>query len=489
MDLSATPLIPKPVNLTATGSSFQIKDKVTIVVHPELAAGASIKLLTSKLGTATGFDVELLNAEEGQKGAIFLGKSDDETLGKGGYELNITENSVSVLGYTDAGVYWGVQTLRHLFAADIESGEKQSGPWRIATGTIRDVPKYDYRGAMLDVARHFFSVEDVKQYIDYIAQFKMNVLHLHLTDDQGWRIEIKSWPNLTAHGGKTEVGGGEGGFYTQEEYTDIVKYAEERFIMTVPEIDMPGHTNSALASYPELNCDGVAPDLYTGIEVGFSTLCVDKELTYKFIDDVVKEMVTLTPGPYIHVGGDESHATELEDYLIFINKVQDIVKNNGKTMVGWDETAQANLSEGSVVQLWANEEFAREAVGKGAKLIMSPASRTYMDMQYDSTTELGLHWAGYIEIDHGYAWDPNSLFEGISNENILGVEAPLWSETVTNMDEIEYMIFPRLPGYSEIGWSGAGDWEEYKIRLKEFESRFIVQDINFYRSNKVWEPM
>ena len=312
-------------------------------------------------------------------------------------------------------------------------------------------------------------------------------MHLHLSDDQGWRIEIKSWPNLAIHGGSTQVGGGPGGYYTQEQYADIVQYAQERYITVIPEIDMPGHTNAALASYAELNCDGKATELYTGTKVGFSTLCTDSEITYKFIDDVVRELAALTPGPYIHIGGDESHATKEEDYIPFINRVQEIVTAHGKQVIGWDEIALASLKAGSVAQHWANVENANKAVDQGAKILMSPARKAYLDMKYDKTTKLGLRWAGLIEVDTGYNWDPVTLIPGIGKESIIGIEAPLWSETVTNIDEIEYMVFPRLPGYAEIGWTSAAsrDWEEYKERLGKHGERFKAMDINFYPSTLV----
>ena len=196
---------------------------------------------------------------------------------------------------------------------------------------MEDRPRFAWRGAMLDVARHFFGVEDVKRYVDLLALYKMNRLHLHLADDQGWRIEIPGWPRLTEHGGSSEVGGGPGGFYTAEDYAEIVRYAAERHVMIVPEIDMPGHTNAALASYPELTCDGEAPPLYTGIRVGFSFLCAEKEETYAFIDAVVGALAALTPGPYIHIGGDEVRQLTGEQYAAFMARAQAIVRNTAST--------------------------------------------------------------------------------------------------------------------------------------------------------------
>ena len=340
---------------------------------------------------------------------------------------------------------------------------------------------------MLDVSRHFFGVEDVKRYIDFMAHYKMNRLHLHLSDDQGWRIEIKSWPNLTKHGGSTEVGGGEGGFYTQEQYKEIVAYAADRFVTIIPEIDMPGHTNAALASYPELNCDGKAPELYTGTEVGFSSLCTEKEITYQFIDDVVKELAAITPGPYIHLGGDESKSTGIEDFKSFFTKVQQIVRKHGKQMIAWEEVVQSEVEDDAIIQYWTNHEHALQTAEKGLKMIMSPAHKAYMDMQYDSTSRLGLHWAAYIEVDSAYIWNPEDMVPGLASENILGIETPLWTETIETMDDIEYMVFPRLPGYAEIAWTPTEirDWDTYKKRLAAHGARFKAKEIDYYPSKLI----
>lgn len=492
-DLAKENIIPKAVSVTSTGDYFTLKEKSDIYVE-----GGSEELkqigqyLAGKLEPLTGFEAEVKSTSgEPWSGNIFLKLSDlDSIFGQEGYELTITKKSVKLTAGNPAGLFRGIQTILQIIPADKGTEQEKSGPIRIAAGTINDFPDYSYRGAMLDVSRHFFGVNDVKQFIEYLAYYKMNVLHLHLSDDQGWRIEIKSWPDLANHGGSTQVGGGRGGYYTQEQYTDIVKYARDRYITIVPEIDMPGHTNAALASYPELNCNGKATELYTGTDVGFSTLCTSKDITYKFIDDVVRELSEMTPGPYIHIGGDESHATKIEDYIPFINRVQEIVTSHGKQVLGWDEIALATLKPNSVAQHWANLSNAEKAVSQGAKILMSPAVNAYLDMQYDSTSPLGLHWAAYIEVDKAYNWDPASLVPGLGKENIIGIEAPLWSETVTNLDEIEYLVFPRLPGYAEIGWtpSSMRNWEEYKFRLAKHEKWFNAMGINFYKSPTVpWD--
>jgi hexosaminidase len=480
-------VIPKPVSMTSKQGTFELTDDTEIYIQGNSEELMKIaQYLAEKLRPATGFDFTVQSTDEdSQEGHIYLSAlANDPELGDEGYELTVTEAMINLKANQPEGVFRGIQTIRQMLPPAIEMTAPQPGPWLIAAGNIRDYPEYGYRGVMLDVARHFFEPEAVKQYLDYIAYYKMNVMHLHLSDDQGWRIEIKSWPNLATHGGSTEVGGGEGGYFTQEQYAGIVAYAQDRYITIVPEIDMPGHTNAALASYAELNCDDKATELYTGTEVGFSTLCTDKEVVYEFVNDVVRELAALTPGPYIHIGGDESHVTPMEDYIPFVNRVQEIVQSHGKQVMGWDEIANADLVENAVVQHWAEVENAHKAVEQGAKVLMSPAIKAYMDMQYDSTSPLGLHWAAYIEVDSAYIWDPAAFTEGVDKEDIIGIEAPIWTETITNMDELEYMVFPRLPGYAEIGWSApqARSWDEYRERLAAHGERFEAMDINYYQS-------
>jgi len=482
--LSDRAVIPLPNKVMEQDGTFTI-DRSTKIYISQTGEGLDgvADFLVHFINNATGFNVQVVT-EEPQNGN-YISLQLQEGLAKEAYRLDVQSEMISITASTSEGVFRGVQTLRQLMPEAIEKGgEFDSSSWKIPAALIEDEAAYAYRGSMLDVARHFFSVEDVKRYIDLMTLYKMNYLHLHLSDDQGWRIEIKSWPKLTEIGGSTAVGGGKGGFYTQEEYKEIVAYAQDRYITVVPEIDMPGHTNAALASYPELNCNDEAPELYTGIDVGFSTLCTNKEITYQFIDDVVKELVEMTPGPYIHIGGDESHVTDLEDYIPFIEQVQDIVNSYGKQVIGWDEIAHAGLRPSSTAQFWAKAENAKMAVEQGAKVLMSPSTKAYLDMQYDSTTHLGLHWAAYIELDSAYIWDPADLVEGIGKEDILGVEAPLWTETITNMKDLEYMVFPRLIGIAEIGWTKADlrNWKDYKGRLQKHLERLDALEVNYYRS-------
>jgi len=489
MNLLDEIIIPKPVSVIASGNSFKLNANTKILVKGESEEMLKIgHYLASLIKPATGFDLEIKSTLKKPKlNSIYISISNLESkFGNEGYNLKITDKIVFLKANSPEGIFHGIQTLRQILPKEIEASTKQNKLWFIATGEIHDYPQYEYRGAMLDVSRHFFGVDLVKKYMDLLAAYKLNKLHLHLSDDQGWRIEIKSWPNLTLIGGSKEVGGGKGGFYTQEEYKEIVKYGQERYITIIPEIDMPGHTNAALASYPELNSSGKATELYTGIKVGFSSLDTNKEVTYQFVSDIIRELSEITPGPYIHIGGDESHATEMKDYIPFINKVQEIVLANGKQMIGWDEIVHADIKTNTIVQFWARKENAQIGVNKSAKVILSPANKTYLDMKYDSITKLGLKWAGYVNIEDAYCWNPSKFISGISKNDILGIESPLWTETITNMEELEYMLFPRIIGHAEIGWTidSLRNWKDYKVRLKKHLNRLKIKGVNYYEENE-----
>lgn len=485
-DLASENMIPKPLKVVPTNKGFALDQFTTIYTSENSSKFAEVgKFLAKKIKGKTNLDIPV-NVHEvpGQEGVIYINQSDSLELNTPeAYQIYITQDSVILNSNTAEGAFRGIQTLRQIIPETSIDTIAEYKVWNIPTGKIIDSPNFEYRGSMLDVARHFFSVKDVKKYIDILAYYKYNALHLHLTDDQGWRIEIKSWPKLTEVGGSTEVGGEAGGFYTQEDYTEIVNYAAKHHIMIVPEVDMPGHTNAASVSYPFLNGNGKTPKLYTGTQVGKSTFNTRKDTVYAFIDDVVREISAITPGPYFHIGGDESHVTKKKDYIYFVEKVEKIVQRHGKRMIGWDEIGQANIDSTSISHFWSSKKNALDAVKKGMKVIMSPAKKTYLDMQYDTLSKHGLHWAAYIPTDVGYKWTPES-YEGIPKENILGIEAPLWSETITNIDELEYLAFPRAIGYSELSWSieENRDWENYKIRLANQAPYLDRMNVKYYPS-------
>ncbi|MEQ8217633.1 MAG: family 20 glycosylhydrolase [Arenibacter sp.] len=489
-DLSTENLIPKPLKIIPTNSAFGL-DKNTIIYTSQNAAGFPEvgEFLSEKIKWQTDLDLAVNSTTNAtSQRIIFINQSDStEFSSKEGYDLYITQDSIILNAKTAEGAFRGIQTIRQIIPETSNDTLTENKMWLIPTGKIIDNPNFEYRGSMLDVARHFFSVEDVKKYIDILAYYKLNTLHLHLTDDQGWRIEIKSWPKLTEIGGSSEVGGGPGGFYTQEEYKEIVAYASKHFITIVPEVDMPGHTNAASVAYPILNGNGKTPKIYTGTEVGFSTFDANKDTVYAFIDDVVREISSITPGPYFHAGGDESHVTKKKDFIHFVSKVDKIVKKYGKKMIGWDEIVHADVDTSAIAQFWANEENAKLAVEKGLKVILSPGKKAYLDMQYDTLSKYGLHWAGYIPVDTGYVWTPERYVQGINKENILGIEAPLWSETVSNMDEVEYLVFPRMIGYSELSWSTEENrsWDNYKVRLGNQAPYLDKMNVKYYPSELI----
>jgi hexosaminidase len=481
---TALHLVPAPSSLAlGQGAPFAITATTAIVAQGD-GATAVAEALGAILRPPTGFPVPVTREAAAAAPAIYLTLRDTPALGDEGYTLTVASDGVRLVASRPAGLFRGMQTIRQLLPYQIESEMAvHRVDWTIPALTISDAPRFPWRGAMLDVARHFMTVKEVQQFIDMLALYKMNVLHLHLSDDQGWRIEIKSRPTLATVGGATQVGGGPGGFYTQEEYSGLVQYAAARFITVVPEIDMPAHSNAALVAFPDVGCSVRPTQLYTGTDVGWSTFCVDKEGTYALIDDVVREIAALTPGPFFHVGGDEVQALTREQYVRFVERVQDIVTAHGKRMVGWEEIAHAHLKSSTVAQQWKSDS-AVLALQYGSKVLLSPANRTYLDMKYTAATELGLSWAALIEVRDAYDWNPAGYVPGIGEADILGVEAPFWSETLTSISAVQYMALPRLPALAEVGWTpqSAREWEGFRERVGGQTARWRQLGMNYYRS-------
>ena len=480
-------VVPAPVSRTANGQTFTLTRTATLTSDDAGVGG----YLAGILRASTGYPLPLAS---GSGGTIALRLSGaPATVGAEGYRLTTTSAGVEIRARQPAGLFHGVQTLLQLMPPRVMSATAHPGPWTVPGGTVLDYPRYAYRGALLDVARHFFTVAQVEHYIDEIALYKINYLHLHLTDDQGWRIAISSWPDLTAHGGSTEVGGGPGGYYTQADYTAIVAYAASRYITVVPELDMPGHTNAALSSYAQLNCDGVAPPPYTGVDGGFSSLCVGLPLTYTFLDQVIGELAALTPGPYLHIGGDEASSTTAADYSTFVDHVQQIVAAHGKTAVGYHDVTHATLLPSTVAEFWGTtteDTSTAQAAAKGTKVIMSPANRAYLDMKYNSGTKLGQDWAGLTDVNKAYGWNPGAYLKGVGESSVLGVEASLWTETIVTPADIDYMAFPRLPAVAELGWSpqSTHSVSAFHRRLGAQGPRWKAMGVAYYHSTEVTWP-
>ncbi|MFC7545341.1 beta-N-acetylhexosaminidase [Plantactinospora sp. GCM10030261] len=491
-------LLPRPLRVEQlAGAAYRLTPETTIRATAQPDALDVAEHLADLLRGPTGYPLPVTPAGVATAdGDITLLLTDDaaepESAGAEGYQLDVTADAVTLRGRTATGLHHGVQTLRQLLPPAVD-GRTAPGPWTVPGCRIADHPRYAYRGVMLDVARHFFDADQVCRFIDQVARYKINYLHLHLTDDQGWRIAIDSWPRLTEVGGASQVGGGPGGYYTKADYQRIVGHAARRRITVVPEIDVPGHTNAALVAYPELAPGGRAPVAYTGTDVGFSALDVTNGRTYTFLTDVLGEVAELSPGQFLHLGGDEAFTLPPGAYTDFVNRAQAIVAATGKRVLGWHQTAPATHVDGRVLHYWgttAEQAPVADAVRRGAGVLLSPADRCYLDMKYTADTPIGHDWAGHIETRRAYDWDPASYLDGVPAEAILGIEAPLWTESVTTPTEIEFMVFPRLPAIAELGWSPAAgrDWSNFRARLAAQATRWRAAGIAFHHSPEVPWP-
>jgi hexosaminidase len=483
-------LIPAPVRLERfPDADLTLNVDTPVLVHADAHGSEDVAALARTLESdlrSIGSDV-MPSGRVRARIAMLLQKPHE--LGPEGYSLVIDSSEIRLGAEAAAGLCRGVQTLRQLFRLSVRAGPVE--PLALPQLRIDDGPRFTWRGAMLDVARHFMPVDAVKRYIDLIALYKMNVLHLHLSDDQGWRVYIDSWPRLAEHGGSLQVGSSGGGYYTKADLAEIVRHAAANHMTVVPEIDTPGHTNAALSSYGELTCSGEAPSLYTGTKVGFSSLCIDSDVTYRFLDDVVGEICDLVPGNYFHIGGDEALMTTRDEYAEFIKRACSIVRAHRRTPVGWHEVARADTGS-AIAQYWGNDtrpdarHLARRGVQKGMKLVMSPSDRAYLDMKYDASTPLGLDWAGFVDVHDSYSWDPATLIDGLDETDVLGVESALWTETIPDVRAAEFMTFPRLAAIAEIGWSEKRrSWDEFRTRLAFHGPVWEAMQVNFHRSPQI----
>ncbi|GAA0637386.1 beta-N-acetylhexosaminidase [Kutzneria viridogrisea] len=459
-----------------------------------------VETLAGQLRTATGYPLPVVPATQFYQptGISLLLGGVDGKLGDEAYQLRSSKQGVVIKANAAAGLFRGVQTLKQLLPAKALAKTKQQGPFGVPGGTILDHPRYGYRSAMLDVARHFFTVPEVESYIDEIAQYKINYLHLHLTDSQGWRIQIDGWPKLTEIGGSSGVGGERTGFYTQADYSKIVEYAQQRFITVVPEIEGPSHSNAARSSYAGLNCDGKTPPLWLDItESPNSVLCLTNGTAYKMMDDVIRQLAKITPGPYINIAGDEVDKVDKTQYAEYVNKVSAMVAKYGKKVLGWQETLSVlTKPEATMGQFWFNElndDAVIKAAKAGAKVVMSPADHAYLDMKYDEKNPaypVGNYWAGFVEVQDSYNWDPETQLAGLPANAISGVSAAMFTELVFERKDIDQLAFPRLAAIGEIGWSpkSTHDWDSFKTRLAAQGPHMDVAGIDYYRSPQIPWP-
>lgn len=510
-------LVPKPTRVTPGSGSFVVDGDVAIEVVDPVALAAAC-LLRDALAASTGVVVPVaLRSGSGGGADEDAGRAGGATRDTGvrpivfgpvgwpvdgspgdprpaepvegwpggeAYRLLVTPERVAIAATGAPGFGWAAQTVVQTIPP-VESDGSSTGPVALPVGEVVDVPRFAWRGVMIDVARHFFGPTELRRVVDLLAAYKLNVLHLHLTDDQGWRLAIDAYPELAEVGGANEVGGGPGGHLTRDEYGELVAYAARRGVTVVPEIDVPGHTNAALVARPELDCDPPA-EPYTGMAVGFSSLCIGRPEVAAFVATVFGEVAGLTPGPFLHLGGDESHATEPADYDDFVADTLQVIRDLGKVPVGWEEVGRVGPGDGLVVQHWLDPVAAVRGVEAGAAVVLSPSSRLYFDMAYGSFAPDGNSWAGMIDTREVYDWDPVLELAGangsaVAPTSVLGVEAPLWTELVETPDDLFRRLLPRLPALAEVGWSAQTDrsWDDFVARLGPHGRRWIAAGLAF----------
>lgn len=520
---SSIKLIPQPVEMNQFKGTYQLKS-TTLIGFNKPESRTVAEMLVQSLNTPTGFK---LKAQQGKSGAIQLNLNEktNPQLGKEGYVIESNPKGVIISANEPAGLFYGTQTMLQLLPKEIESKEPIKGNWIIPSVKIVDYPRFAWRGLMLDVSRHFFSKEDVKQYIAQMAKFKFNTFHWHLTDDNGWRIEIKSLPRLTQVGAwrvpregqfgiratpKPGEPATDGGFYTQEDIKEIIHYAQDRNITIVPEIDVPGHSMSAVSAYPELSC---TKDTSVRVNPGspFSdwygngtfklytdnTLNPSNEKVYEFLDKVFTEVAALFPNPYIHVGGDECykgywsenadckalmkklnirHIEDLQGY--FMNRLEGILKAKGKKLIGWDEILEGGISPEATVMSWRGIQGGIDAAKMGHDVVMTPTTFAYLDYcQGDPTVDPPIY--ANLRVNKCYSYEP--VPEGVDAKYILGGQGNLWTENVPTLRYVDYMTYPRGWALSEVFWSQKEkkDWNSFVPRLENQFNRADLADINY----------
>ena len=520
-------IIPQPQQIKINKGAFQLRDNHRLLglfprpgtkIVVDTASRETAEFLAARLREATDYPFEIVSADSNNlSGNILLTTHDSKSsLAPEGYELAVTPDSVVIRAPTQAGLFYGAQTLLQLLPPEIFSAKPVSGVnWQISCVQIKDWPRFKWRGLMLDVSRHFFTKPEVEKLLSEMAELKMNVFHWHLTDDQGWRIEIKKYPRLTQVGAwRTNIGfgldpkastaygpdGRYGGYYTQDDIREVVKYAAALHITIVPEIEMPGHSTAALAAYPEYSCFGgpYSTEVKRGAHDG--VYCAGKDQTFDFLENVLTEVMELFPGKYIHIGGDEvrkdnwkkcplcqarirdeglKNEEELQSY--FTKRIEKFISAHGRTLIGWSEILQGGLAQNATVMDWIGGGV--EAAREGHDVVMSPTAYCYFD-HYQSTNRLAEPKAigGFLPLNKVYEFEPipAKLLEQFDS-HILGAQANLWAEYVPNFKHAQYMIFPRLAALSEVVWSPrtARDWNSFTNRLPVEFRRFDEQGINY----------
>ena len=498
-------LIPHPVKIDRKPGFFELTADSAIAV--DAGDESTLCYLRDLLAPATGFELPVRSGES--TAAIALSRVDDTSLGREGYRLCVDGDQVRIQATAESGLFYAVQTLRQLLPAAIEKGEKTGGPWRIPLVEIEDRPRFAWRGMHLDVCRHFFPVAVVERLLDLLALHKFNVFHWHLTEDQGWRIEVPAYPRLTKVGAwrREKDGGTHGGFYTRDEMRHVVDYAAARHITILPEVEMPGHAQAVLAAHPELSCNGGPFEVWNDWGISEEVYCAGNEATFAFLEDVLDQVIDLFPGDYVHIGGDECPKArwrecprcqqrikdenlrdedELQSY--FIKRIAAFLQNRGKKLIGWDEILEGGLAADATVMSWRGSKGGLAAARAGNDVIMAPTTHVYFDYKHrDDPDDPGR--LGVIPLEKVYSFEPvPTALTPAETQHILGAQANVWSEGMSTQSAIEQLVFPRLCALSEVIWSPPEirDWPTFKTRLQTHGTRLQALDVNFYRDPELW---
>ena len=507
-------ILPKPSTVLVNEGIFLLDSNAQIYSDDAFQTASDIlaEFVSNGSNIAIG-----KTSEKDKANIIFL--LDDSIENEEGYVLEIDPDKIAISAKTNKGAFYAVQTLRQLLPIGLENGSYKESEVAVACGKIVDEPKFSYRGMHLDVARHFYSMDELKKYIDYVAMLKFNKLHIHFTDDQGWRIEIKKYPKLTTVASVrkgTLIGHYNdepqrfdetpyGGFYTQEDIKELIVYAEKRSITIIPEIEMPGHALAALSAYPEYGCVGehYEPAMKWGI---FEDIFCSKDETFVFLQNVLDEIIELFPSKYIHIGGDEAPKTrwevckacqniiereglkdehELQSY--FVTKIEKYLNSKGRQMIGWDEILEGGLAPNATVMSWRGEEGAIQAAKQGHDVILTPNTYLYFDYyQHKPVEEEPLAIGGYLPLETVYEYNP--VPEELSKEEakyVLGGQANIWTEYMPDFKQVEYMFFPRAIALSEVLWTtGDKEYENFVTRLTDYETRLKALNINYFNKYK-----
>ena len=501
-------VVPRPAKMEVGSGSFQLGPKTRIVLDSRFAeAQEAGEFLAAKLRRSTGFPLDIRPAAGQIPGDAILLRTGDglSKLGNEGYQLSAFKNGVRIEAAAPAGLFYGIQTLLQLLPAEVEGGGKAEGvTWSFPLIKIEDWPRFVWRGAHLDVGRHFFPKEFIKKYIDLLAMYKMNMFHWHLTEDQGWRVEIKKYPKLTEVGAwrreSMDDSVPHGGFYTQDDIREVVAYAKKRFITVVPEIEMPGHSQAALAAYPELSCSGGPFKVGTEWGIIYDVYCAGNEKTFEFLQDVLTEVIDLFPSEFIHIGGDEvpklrwqncakcqerirTEGLKSEDELqsYFIKRIEKFLGGKGKRLIGWDEILEGGLAPNATVMSWRGTAGGIAAAQSGHDVVMSPTSHCYFDYYqglFDEPQGIG----GYLPIEKVYAYEPVPVeLAAEQAAHILGAQANIWTEYLADSDSVEYMLMPRLLALSEVVWSQKSlrSFADFSRRVVPHYDRLAAAAVNF----------